>query len=307
MEIKGQIFVLLMVIGIFFPFTFPCNFPVKASQLTIVTLELQEEQVEVDVSPGSSGVVLCQGTVTCKKWGPDTVEVFLIGSSDTGGASVEPPNLVFDGISGTEETRSFSVSTKVPMGYTSTATPTITVSGTYNQGALTYTIPPASQMIVILQYYKIEVYIEDREVTVKSGENAKLEFVMVNVGNGDDIFEIDFENREYLQSKGFKLQASFEVQMIEDERKTISLEIGAPEDNSGAYVAEISILSKGSLSSDVTMKEIISIHLKVTSSISGQIGSIITSPLIIVIIIIVFVVAVFLKLRRREKISSNVN
>jgi hypothetical protein len=306
MEIKGQIFVLLMVIGIFFPFTFLCNFPVKASQLTTVTLELQEEPVEVDVSPGSPGIFEVEGTVTCKKWGPDTVEVFLIGSSDTGGASVEPPNLVFDGISGTEETKSFSVSTRVPMGFTSSATPTITVSGTYDQGVLKYSIPPASQMIVILQYYKIEMDVDNKEVTVKSGENAKIEFVVVNVGNGDDIFEIDFENREYLQSKGFKLPAPFKVQMAEDENKTISLDIGAPEDKSGGFVAEISILSKGSLSSDVTVKEIKPIHLKVTSSFSEQIGSFITSPLMIVIIIVILV-AVFLKLKRREKITSNVN
>jgi len=275
----GQVLVFIMVVGVLFSGIPLSAIPARANPLTVVTIELPEEPVEVDVSPGSDGIVEVEGTVTCKKYGPDEVKVFLMASSDTGGASVEPPSFVFSGVSGSEETKSFSVSTRVPMGYTSSATPTLTVSGHYDQGGLRTSIQPVSILIIILQYYKIEVDIEDREITVKSGENAKIEFVVTNVGNGDDIIEIDFKNREYLQSKGFNLPSPLEVQMAENANKSISLEIGAPEDKSGGYIAEVSILSKGSIGSNYPEEVIMSIHLKVTSSFGGQIGSIITSPL----------------------------
>lgn len=307
MKWRGQVLVLIVVLGTLLSgIQFGSN-PAKANPFTVVTVELPEEPVEADVSPESSGVVEVDGQVTCKKYGPDQVKVYLQAQSGTGGASVVPPSLVFGGVGGTEETRPFTVTTRVPTGYTSSATPMITVGGYYIQGGLQYEIQPASVLIIILQYYEIGVFIEDREMTVKSGDTAYLEFRIINPGNGNDTFQIDFKNREYLQSKGFKLPAPLEVQMAEDANTSISLEIGAQEANSGVYLTEVSVLSKGSLSSDSPEEVIIPIHLKVTSNLGGQIGSIVISPLTIVIIAIVIVVVVFLKLRRREKITSTVN
>ncbi|MEE9151310.1 MAG: choice-of-anchor T family protein [Thermoplasmata archaeon] len=304
MESKGQIFGLLIIIGLLFLSTYSCVFPVKANPLTTVTLSLQAEPPTVDVSPGSSGIVKMDGEVTCTKYGPDSVKVHLTAESELGGASAEPVTFVFEGISGSEETQPFKVSTRVPMGTTSSLTPILTVQGYFDQGGLRTAIPQVSQIIIILQYYNIEYFIEDREVSVKSEENVKIKFIVVNVGNGEDIFQIDFKNREDLQNKGFKLPAPLEVQMEEDANRSISLEISAPEGNSGTHVADISILSRGSLGSDFSEEVIMSIHLVVTSNLGGQIGSIITSPLTIVIITIVIVVAVFLKIRKREKVSS---
>lgn len=304
---RGQVLVLLIVLGVLFSAVHFFVIPVKASPLTTVTLTLQEDPPTVDVSPGSSGIVEMHGTITCIKYGPDDVKVFLSGSSDFGPAPAEPSNFVFSGITGSEETQPFIVSTRVPMGTSSSLTPSLMVQGYFDQGGLRNTIPQVSQIIIIMQYYKIEYFIEDREVSVKSGENIKIEFVMVNAGNGEDIFEIDFKNRETLQNKGFKLPAPLEVQMAEDTNKSISLEIGAPDGNKGNYIAEVSILSKGSLGSDFPEEAIMSIRVEVTSSLGGQIVSLFISPITLLIAVIVVVIVIILRMKRKKEIPSNEN
>ncbi len=304
---RGQVLVLLIVLGVLFSTLYLFVIPAKANPLTTVTLTLQEDPPTVDVSPGSSGIVEMHGTVTCIKYGPDEVKVFLSGSSDFGPAPAEPSNFVFSGITGSEETQPFIVSTRVPMGTSSSLIPALTVQGYFDQGGLRSTIPQVSQIIIIMQYYKIGYYIEDREASVKSGENVKIEFMVANVGNGEDIFEIDFKNREILQSKGFRLPAPLEVQMEEDTNKSISLEIGAPEGNSGTHVAEVSILSKGSLGSDFPEEAIMSIRVEVTSSLGGQIVSLFISPITLLIAVIVVVIVIILRTKRKKGILPNEN
>jgi hypothetical protein len=157
-----------------------------------------------------------------------------------------------------------------------------------------------------LQYYKIQYFIEDKEVSVNSGEGVKIEFRVVNVGNGEDFFQIDFKNRDQLISKGFKMTEPFEVHMEEDTNKSVSVQVTAPDGVSGTHMAEISIQSQGSLESDSSVEVILHIRLVVSNSIGGHIGSFITSPLGIVIIAAVIVAVVyFYKTKKKEKETSN--
>jgi hypothetical protein len=303
---RGQIFSMLIITVFFFLSIFSWVPTSEASPLTTAIPSLQEEPPTVDVSPGSSGIVEMDGEITCEKYGPDDVKVFLTGSSDFGPAPVEPSSYVFSGVSGSVETRPYKVSTRIPTGTSSSLTPTITVYGYYDQGGLRSTVPPASQIIIILQYYKIQYFIEDKEVSVNSGEGVKIEFRVVNVGNGEDFFQIDFKNRDQLISKGFKMTEPFEVHMEEDTNKSVSVQVTAPDGVSGTHMAEISIQSQGSLESDSSVEVILHIRLVVSNSIGGHIGSFITSPLGIVIIAAVIVAVVyFYKTKKKEKETSN--
>lgn len=295
--------VLTLVLGLLFLALVSCFAPVKASPLTTVTLSLQEETPEVDVSPGSSGIVSVTGEVTCRKIGPDPVKVFLQASSDFGSAPVTPSNLVFSQTSGTEETEPFTVDSRVPMGTSSSATLSITVQGYYDQGGLRSNIQPVSTMIIILQYYKIEVLVEKKEVSVNSGENADLEFNVVNVGNGEDSFVIDIQNRDFLNSKGFSLPAPLEIQMLEDENRNLSLEIGAPEGGSGNYMVEISVLSEGSYNEETPEMVVKYIEINVVGGIGDHLVNFLTSPLVIIVLIILVVVVLYVRMKKREKIQ----
>jgi uncharacterized membrane protein len=209
--------------------------------------------------------------------------------------------MVFSQTSGTEATEPFIATQRVPMGTSSSSTPSITISGYFDQGGLRSNIEPVSTIIVILQYYKIAAFTEEIDVRINPGENGELDLRIVNLGNGYDDFIIDFENRDTLHSDGFKLPPPQEVPMEEEDNRTISLEIGAPEGGSGSYLVEISISSKGSLDEGNPVKVVKTIKVKV-GGITDRFISLITSPLAIIIIIIVIVAALFVAMNNRKKI-----
>lgn len=302
---RGQVLVLLIVFGIFFLLTPLLTYQGEASPFTEVTVDLQEEPARVDVSPGSAGIVTIHGFVTCIKWGPDLVKVYLNATSDFGPAPVVPASFVFSGSSGSESVESFSVSTQVPQGTSSSETPTITVSGYYDQGGMRNLIEPDTALIIVEQYYLAEVYPEKNNgggfnLTVKSGENVKLDFIVHNAGNGNDIFEIDFENRDELENKSLKLPAPFKISIPEKGNESVSLRIGTPEVSTRGYALRLMVLSKGSMEDGHQVKAIKLVSLWVEEkSIAEKIGSIILSPLVIVLIVVIILVSIIIWLKRR--------
>lgn len=276
--------------------------PSKANPLTEVEVDLQDEPAKVDVSPGSSGIVKMDGTVYCKKWGPDQVKVYLNATSTFGGAGVIPPSLVFGGSGGSEETKPISVTTRVPQGTSCSETGTVILSGYYVQGGLQYEIEPDSATIIVLQYYLISTGYEKHNInkTAKSGENTEIKFEMKNAGNGNDIFVIDFANREFLEEEGFSLSDLKEYVMPENGKENVSLKIGIPEDKSGNYDLEIFIQSKGSEESDFIAISTIPARLNIVEpSITEKISSVVLSPLFIGVIILIIVIIVVL-IRRKK-------
>jgi hypothetical protein len=255
MERRGQILVILLALGFLFLVIPISTNQVQANPLTIVTLTLQEDPPHVDVSPGSPGVVTITGTVTCVKYGPDYVKVFLSASCETSDASVVPPSFVFTQQTGQEKTETFSVTTRIPEGYPCKATPAITVSGYFDQGGLRTNIAPVSQIIIIDQYYKIDAYCPEGNLqTVKPGENFNLDLYVINEGNGDDTFFIDIENRASLNNKGFGLSESVETTICENEVRVVMLQIAIPEKISGNFSIHLLVESIGAESSGDSCK-----------------------------------------------------
>jgi hypothetical protein len=228
MKLRPVLMIALLTVTLFSAIMMMIPQETEASPITVVTLNLQPEPPQVDVSPGSSGIVTLQGTVYCLKYGPDQVKVNLIGSSDIAGASVIPPNMVFGGAGGSEETRSFAVTTRVPQGTTFTATPTVTVSGNFIQGGLQYNIPPVQQLIEILPYYKLEVDTPPPQ-EIGAGEFVYFAIKITNVGNTEDTYEFIFDNLEDLQDKEWTVATITPKTYIEDETKTITVSAQAPQ------------------------------------------------------------------------------
>jgi hypothetical protein len=305
MESRGQVLVLIIVFGILLSATPLLAYQVEANPFTEVTVDLQEEPASVDVSPYSSGIVTIQGTVTCKKWGPDQVKVYLEANSTHDGANVNPPSRVFSGSSGSEETAPFSVTTRVPQGVSSSESVTVTVGGYYLQGSMESDIEPDSALIIVEQYYMVEVYAggdngEGFNLTAKSGENVDLELIIHNAGNGNDIFEIDFENRDELESDGLELPEPVEIFILEKGNEIISLRIGTPEVSTTGFSLVLIVLSKGSLEGEYIEKVYTFVSLLVEEkSIAERIGSIILSPLVIILIVVIILVSIIVWLKRR--------
>ncbi|UCG68016.1 MAG: hypothetical protein JSV09_09245 [Thermoplasmata archaeon] len=307
MERKGRVFVSLIVLGSLFSNITLCSIPVDASPFTIVTIGLPEEPQEVDVSPGSSGIVEVDGNVTCRKVGPDDVKVFLTAQSDTGGCSVEPPNLVFAGVSGTEEVQPFKTITRVPMGYSSLETPVLTVSGYFVQGGLQYSVEPNSVMIVVLQYFKIRA-ISDRGFSLKAypGEKVRTDLTIFNNGNGEDVILLDFKNREDLENNGFDLPDPLEFPLQMDTNETLDLEFEIPQEASGTYTVMGFLSSMTSLESENPEEVDFNIFLKVDElGVIAGIGSYFLSPISLgLVLIFIAIVVVFIR-KQKGKIADN--
>lgn len=275
----------------------------SANPLTEVTLDLQEESPTVDVSPDSSGIVTVHGTVTCEKWGPDLVQVFLSGNSTFGPAPVVPASFVFSGSAGSVNVETFSVTTRVPMGTSSSEEVFVTVTGYFDQGGIRNSIEPVSIKIIVLQYYSIAVEdeggrIENINASAKAGSDAHIQFNLANWGNGNDVFEIDFINRDEMQDRGFTLPIPNRVSLKEDQKEEMKIPIGIPEGIKGERLLEISITSEGSEESGSSEQLILPINLKITEENMGEIiGSIFLSPITIFAIVAVISAVIIYKKR----------
>jgi hypothetical protein len=200
----------------------------EASPLTVVTLSLQPDPPNVDVSPGSPGIVTMTGEVTCTKVGADYVKVYLAGSSEFGLASVVPPSFVFSQQSSQEKTESFSATIRVPMGTTYMSTPALTLSGYFDQGGLRQNVPPVSQIMKIEPYYKLEVDTPP-PTEIGAGEFVYFSIKITNVGNSEDTYEFIFENLEDLVDKQWTVATITPKTFQEDETKTITVSAQAPQ------------------------------------------------------------------------------
>lgn len=308
MRNKGRDLVLLIVLVSIILVPYLNVIPVKANPLTTVTIELQEEEAYVDVSPESSGIVEITGEITCTKYGPDQVSVHLEAESESNGASVIPANLVYAGASGSIQTDTINVTTRVPQCTPCTETFTLTVGGYYEQGGMQYDIVPESATIIVDQYYGVGVFVKEEELLVKSGEDAEIEFRIHNTGNGNDIFLVDFENRKDLKDDGFELPRIDEFPLPQMANESIKLEIGVPEGVLGEYLVQISITSMKSEEGELPIEYILEVKLNVEArSIGEHIGTILTSPLTIGIIVIVILVVIVLKLKGRRELSSAID
>ncbi len=302
---RGQVLVLLIVLGIFLSTIPLLAYQVEANPFTEVIVNLEEEPATVNVSPGGSGVVQISGTVTCIKWGPDQVMAFLNATSTHGEAIVVPSDFVFTGATGSEETNPFTFTTKVAQGISCYETVTVTVSGYYEQGIGQYDIEPKTALITVEQYYMVEVYREgdnkqDFYLSATSGESVDLDLLIHNSGNGNDIFEIDFEDRDELESDGLELPEPVEIPVPEKGNESVSLRIGTPEVSTEVFSLTLVVLSKGSINSKYLEKVYKFVILRVEEkSIAEKIGSVLLSPLVIVLTVVIILVLIIVWLKRR--------
>jgi hypothetical protein len=277
-----------------------------ANPLTEVTLDLQDEPPKVDVSPGSAGIVTAHGTVTCEKWGPDLVKVFLFANSTLGSASVVPASLTFSGSAGSVNVDTFYVDTRVPMGTSFYEEIFFSVDGYYDQGGMRYEIEPVSIEIIILQYYRVDVFFnggesrEKKSTTIKSGESVNLDFIVHNAGNGNDKFEVDFLNREERKQEGFDLPDPITISIPEKRNESVSWSIGTSEDMSGVYPLKMSVISKGSKESGQNISLTKHIYIRIEErTVTDRIGAILLSPLVILLIIVMLLVIIVIWYKRR--------
>jgi hypothetical protein len=236
----------------------------KASPNTVVKLCVQPEPPKVDVSPESSGIVTLTGTVYCLKYGPDDVKVSLGGSSNFGGVKVIPPTMIIAGTGGAEESRTFAVTTRVPMGTLASGKGSITVSGSFIQGDLQYPISTVSQFIEIEPFYKMEA---DKPQTqeAREGEFVYIPIKMTNLGNTEDTYEFQFLNLKDLANKQWTVATITPKHFLAGQTQTliVSAQVPFEDDKEGDYIQPftLKILSQQSFEEGGSVKYDVRLHV----------------------------------------------
>ncbi len=200
----------------------------KASTTSTVALTLQDSPLKADVSPHNTGIVTINGQIKCTVNGTAPMRVFLQAQSNTGGTSVTSPSRIFNGSDGLQYTENFTVTTRVPQGYTSIETPKVTVSGYFIQGGLQYEIPPVSQIIEIEPYYRFDVDTPPPQ-EIGAGEFVYFTIKITNMGNAEDTYEFILMNCEELCDEQWVIATITPKTFMVGETKTVTVSAQAPQ------------------------------------------------------------------------------
>jgi hypothetical protein len=219
-------FILLTLVIILIPET------TKAVSCPVVEIKWAEGQEiqNVDVGPGSSGLVTFAGTVSANlATGYPTIDILVVlgGSTDQGWpVTINPVIIMLN--PGTEE-KPFSVTVEVPLRTNINGSGLLVVGGEASvyPGTCSYNIPQIKGTIYINQYY--QYYMTSYRPSKKAfiGDKIDLNISIHNIGNGIDIFELDLDNSHHLNKNDINVQYKnkFEVYPKETKQSDIFIEI----------------------------------------------------------------------------------
>ncbi|UCG70222.1 MAG: hypothetical protein JSV09_04175 [Thermoplasmata archaeon] len=237
----------------------------QASESSEVTLDIQPVPPEVDVSPRSSDdvkydrtIVKFDGSVKCIKYGPEPVKVFLFAKSTTGSASVIHPRLIFSGTGGSEESKVYVITTRVPVGTAFNITPQVTVSGYFMQRGLHYGIPSISQIIEIKPFYDLEVCSPPPQ-EISEEWTARFPVRITNTGNTEDTYRVEFMNLLNLMNEQWSVKTISDPSIQAGETKTIVAEAQVPKtmepENNKVVMFNLRVTSKSSEETAVMVRQ----------------------------------------------------
>ncbi len=243
-EHLGYATVISMLLTLFAASIIPCE--AEAIGSPTITIELDDDKKGVSVSPGSTGVIRFQGTVTAEvPLMPPGQYLIVTLQADAGGWPVSiPPSMSFTN-NHTEER--FEVTVQVPIETSRQTQGQLTISGRwrYSPGTLGGTIDPATAIIEIEQYYSYTV--SPRETVTKTGPDSvcEVEFEVHNKGNAADRISLEVTNKDDLEGSGiFASVKTSDLSIPEKQSKFYPVAmVTSPSASPGKYRIEVQVHS----------------------------------------------------------------
>ncbi len=199
----------------------------EGSQITMVHTSITPASQEVDVSPGSTGSVLFQGSCEAEIYGPLPVVVNLQATVQGGGtAAVSPQSFT---LSNQKTSQSLSISVVVPILISRNTQIKVQISGTWKQGASMGDVGGSEAQIIVLQYYKFMVYSDNPYQQISPGDSVVFPLKIENLGNGQDTYVTTIENEEELVSAGWTLTPIPKLTVDEKQFKRITYTVQSPQ------------------------------------------------------------------------------
>ncbi len=163
-----------------------------------ISIELDHDSMEVDVSPGSDGVVTFEGTVYCDvpPTTPPGQECIVYLITNAGGWAVNSIPAIAFSRTKTQERFLFDVQVPPETSSTREAELEIFAKWQYSPGVEMGTAEGTSAKIIIKPYCNLAFTSEDPVMRAPVGEWADLRLILKNEGNTDSniILEITFED-----------------------------------------------------------------------------------------------------------------
>lgn len=281
---------ILILISLISSFSFDAN----ADLITNVYIQVEQESVEVDVSPGSTGVGEFNGNVTCDTYNSaEPCMVSLSADSPIGSVSLSPAGLIFQGTGDTVQP--FDGDLIIPLFTSASEEYTVNIFGTWQQGGRSGMAEADSFQIVVLPFYLPAVYSDSPVKEITQGESTSYKLTINNSGNTDDIYQVDIANREELKNNGITIEEITDIAILEHGAEEIDLDVDTSSDTY-ARVYEIRVVASSTLDDDPEETEYI-IALKVKEDTLGVED--IFNPMVLIIIVVVVIVGIFIYKKKR--------
>jgi hypothetical protein len=226
----GIFLVMLLMLGSIFVYLPKEDDKVEAVGAPAITIALAQAKQTAYVAPGQDGIVTFTGTVFAQiPWSPNIQYLVVQLQADAGGWPVSvPPALTF---SKAQKQQSFTLSVQVPIETSQRTQGQLSVSGrwSYSPGAGGGTIPPATAIIFVKQYYQFSVGCDKPYVQVQPGSSLGFRLRLINEGNANDRLRVEVQNLKELADKGWTIQLSQDKFAVpEKQEKVLTVSVTTP-------------------------------------------------------------------------------
>jgi hypothetical protein len=246
--------------------------PVNAQYIPVASLTFDESIKSVDVSPGSDGTIVFNGTLHVECDYPTITEFNITGSAATENwtITISPSAVSLPG--GTNE-ENVSVIVKVPLGTSGDVAGTIKIDGTTRTTTpISYSASFSNQVAVMVnKYYALSVTCSEPYKETTPDGNATFNISITNLGNAmiDDL-KIDVENKDEIGNWTVIVSSTY-LQIDEKETKNVTLNIITPHEEINSQEIVINVSSQtANLSKTYSIYvRVINVNRKPTAIISS--------------------------------------
>lgn len=221
---------LLLIMGAMFVYIPKEDEKVDAVGAPAITIQLAQAKQTAYVAPGQDGIVTFTGTVFAQiPYSPNVQYLVINLQADAGGWPVSvPPALTF---SRAQQQQSFTLSVQVPIETSQSTTGQLSVSGrwSYSPGIGGGTIPAATAIIFVKQYYQFSIGCEKPYVEVNPGQSLGFKLRLINEGNANDRLRVEILNLDKLADKGWTIQLSQDkFAVLEKQEQVLTVSVTTP-------------------------------------------------------------------------------
>jgi hypothetical protein len=205
--------------------------------ITTVTVDINEDELAVDVSPGSRGIVTFTGTIDAENYNTAVpLAVDLWAESTVGDAWVSPPTVVFQD---DKHSDVLHLTIEVPIGTSASEVHSYTISGIWQQGGRSGDVEGDTCKIIILPYYLPDISCESQYKDIHKGESAIFDILLNNSGNTDDVVRVEIVNNEELKAHGFSTYKISDITIAENTSKEFTLRASTSKDSLDRHSIEV--------------------------------------------------------------------